>query len=626
MSFLYFIFAIITAFFIPGHLFVRKLKLDLLSEITLSFITGFVLWSLLGFVLGYTHLRNLFYPYLFVNFVLWIKQKHYLFLKPPFPLHIDFRITIIIIAGVLIQLSSIWANGIKMEDGIYFCCGIPDTLTHLSLIQELVVRMPPDEPGFANIPLYNYHYLTNLAVADLVRIFRLPLVATQYQYLTVIWSILLGFGALTLAKQLRMDKRYSMWLVFFLYFAGDILFLLPVITGGNVQFSLTTLENASSLWVSPPRFIALVVFFGGLSVFVYWLKKRTLFSGMLMALIMGSLIGIKVYIGLLALIGFACLALYFFIVKKYSRPLPIIFMFLISLALFLPVNNQAGGLVFAGFWRFEDFIVQPVLGLSRLELARRVYLENFNYIKVIAYDLLFAFLYIVFSCGTLLIGLIQTKRSTQKIPKEFAIVTITGLIGTSIAGFFFLQNTGGANSSQFLISIYAIGTIYAALAVRHWKPFLPLSMLIIVLTSGRVTYSTIHHIQKIQHHAGVFIPQTELAGYSFFTGTDKNAIILMYEDAALDCLYVTFLGNRPTYSCTAGLPGVISDDVVSTRRNVKQTIFFSTDITKARNELRQNGITHIYIPKEKVRDTNIDELCLPLVFQTPRVAIYAVNN
>ena len=121
--------------------------------------------------------------------------------------------------------------------------------------------------------------------------------------------------------------------------------------------------------------------------------------------------------------------------------------------------------MFTGFWRFEDFVVQPVLGLSRLELARRVFLDHNNIVRALLYDLFFAFLYIFFSAGTLLLGLFQTKRSIQKIPGDFTIVLVAGLISTCIAGFFFIQKTGGANTSQFLISIYIVGAIYSSLAV-----------------------------------------------------------------------------------------------------------------------------------------------------------------
>ena len=346
---LYFFLAVILAFFIPGQLLIRKLKLDLFSEIIVSVITGLALWSLLGFMLGFLRLRNVLYLYLCICFVIWIKQKYYSSLKQIFYNTLPPVLTAIVLLGTLIQLSSIWFNGIQVRNGLYFCCGVPDTITHVALTSELVRRFPPNEPGFSTIPLLNYHYLSNLSVADLARVFKLPLIPTQYQYMTILLSLLLGLSAIALARRLQLGGRVTLWFVFFLYFAGDSIFLLSAIAGNGIQFSLTTLENASTLWISPPRFFSLVILLGGLTLFVQWIKKRDIYSGVLMALVLGSLIGFKVYVGMFVLSGFAFLALYYLFTKQYAKLVPIVLLSCISFLIFIPVNKNAGGVFFTGF-------------------------------------------------------------------------------------------------------------------------------------------------------------------------------------------------------------------------------------------------------------------------------------
>lgn len=628
MNALYFFLAWTLAFIIPGHLLIRKLKLDPLSEVIVSMVTGFVVWSLLGFFLGFLHLRNLIYPYLLVCLWVWIKQKNYVPLKHLFQIKIHFGIAAIILIGTLIQLSSIWPSGIQEKDGWYFCCGIPDTIAHLALTNELVSRFPPNNPGFSNIPLANYHYLSNLAVADLIRVFRLPLIPTQYQYMTVVISILLGLTAIALAKSLQLCKQFMLWFLFFLYFCGDIIFLLPLISGKGVQFSLTTLENASTLWISPPRFYSLVILLTGLTLFVHWLKKKDVYTGVIMAMVLGSLIGFKVYVGMFVVSGFAFLALYYIVTKKYSSLLPIILMYLLSFTLWMLVNKDAGGLAFTGFWRFEDFIVQPVLGLSHLELARRVFLENYDMLRAFLYDLFFAFLYIVFSSGTVLLGFFQTKRSMQKIPRGFTIVLVTGLISTCIAGFFFLQKTGGANSSQFLISIYIVGAIYASLAISWWtrrlapRILLIVSIAVILFTSTRVIHDTYDRVQRIINLNGVFISNGLWNTYRYFATTHKESVVLVYDDSTPDCLFITFIGARATYTCMSGLYGAIKDVSLTERSKVRRVILYGKDLSIARGKLLANNISYIFIPKEKVKETNIENMNLPLVYETDHIAIY----
>ncbi len=401
--------------------------------------------------------------------------------------------------------------------------------------------------------------------------------------MTVLFSVLLGISAFALAEALYLGRRFTFWLTFFLYFSGDIIFLLPLITGHGINFSLTTLENASNLW-KRPRFYALIVLLSGLTLFVYWLKKKDIYSGLIMGVVLGSIIGFKVYVGLFVLCGFAILGIIYFLNKKYSAIIPILLIFVVSGILYTLVNRDAGGLVFSGFWRFEDFVVQPSLGLSHLELARRSLFEQYDVIRASLYDVLFGFLYIFFSTGTLLMGLLQTRGSLQRIPKDFITLLVGGLLCTGISGFFFLQQTGGANSSQFLISIYIVGTIFAALSVSWWLNKFPrlialtAAIVIILLTSARTVYATYRQMERTITREGLLIPNDILQAYIYFSGTKQGSVIMVYDDTNLDCLLITIFGNRPTYTCTAGLPGVISDELLLQRYDIKNNIFFGNNL------------------------------------------------
>lgn len=627
----YFILATFLAFFIPGHLLVIKLKLNLYQETVLSFVVGYVLWSLQGFVFGYFSLRGLTYLYLFICFLVWLKfcfpvalrtLKEIRFKKPSFVL---FLITIL---GTAIQLSSVWVNGFKIEGSVFFCCGVPDTLTYLALVSELVRRFPPNEPGISGYPLYNYHYLSNLGLSELIRIFHLPLINTAYQYMTLLFSVFLGLTVIAFSDVLDLGRKFKVWILFLVYFAGDIIFFLPFISGKGFNFSLTTLENASSLWISPPRFYSIVIFFAGITLLAIWLKKKNMLAGLIMALVLGSLVGFKVYTGLIILSGFAVLGLFYFFKKRFNLIIPIIALFLISLCLYLPVNKDAGGLVFTGFWRFEDFIVQPSLQMSNFELARRVYLENDNYVKVLIYDLFFGFLYIFFSAGVLILGIFQTKNSLKKIPKDLNTVLLVGLLTTCVAGFFFIQQTGGANSSQFLISIYVIGVVYAALMISWWQNKIPkkigllLSFFLILLISGRVFHDTNVRIDRIFNRTGFNIDNDKLESYNFFNNTSTNSIVMVSDESTLDCLYIIFIGNRSTYNCSSGLPGVIDEYELTRRKNVKNNILYGEDFEKVRKEIKLNKINYLYVPKNEENKTNIEKLELIRVFETSSISVY----
>lgn len=625
---LYFIFAAFIAFFIPGNLIIARLKLGFLLEITLSVVIGFVAWSLQGFVFGYLNIRSLSYVYLIVCLLFWIKLylpslfKSIKFSRP------SLTLTLLVVFGTIIQLSSVWFNGFKIGDTVFFCCGVPDTLTHLALTSELVKHFPPNEPGISGIPLYNYHYLSNLGQAELIRVFHLPLVNTSYQFMTILFSLLLGLTAIGLADVLNLGKKFKLWFVFLLYFTGDIIFLLPVFFGKGLDFSYTTLENASSLWISPPRLYSIVVFFTGLTFFTLWLKKKDITSGLLMALTLGSLIGFKVYTGAIVLSGFMILGLIYLLKRKLNLLIPIIMLCAISIGLYLPINKGAGGLIFTGFWRFEDFVVQPSLGMSNLELARRVYLENNNLLKVLFYDLFFGLIYILSGAGVLILGILQTRSSLRKLPKDLHIVLIISLLASCTAGFFFIQQTGGANSSQFLISIYLIGTIYGALAISWWQSKIPLklglliSVMLIILSSARVLHNTNIQATKIVNKSGNIIDSAQLESYKFFNNTRADSIVMVSDESTLDCLYIIFIGNRSTYNCLSGLPGVIEEKELIKRSNVRKNILYGHNLEEAKSLLQSNTISYLYIPKNEEKKTNVRKLGLSKVFETNAISIY----
>lgn len=272
--------------------------------------------------------------------------------------------------------------------------------------------------------------------------------------------------------------------------------------------------------------------------------------------------------------------------------IPLIICFLIALVIYLPVNRNAGGLFFSGFWRFEDFIVQPSLGTSQLELARRIYAANNNLLRSFLYGLFFGLLYIIFSSGILILGLIQTKFSLKKLTPEFAIFCITGVIATCAAGFFFLQKTGGANSSQFLISIYIMGTLFTALALSSFTLKLPrffyfiLILFIVTIASIRVAHDTYMRVYNtVAGQTGVQITQQQLDSYNFLK-TLRDGTVLVADPNNLDCVFINFLGNKPTYSCLTGAPTDRGVDL-SKRLSFAQQIINQTNpdtITKKTNQ------------------------------------------
>ena len=641
LYFCYFLFAIFVAFIIPGSLALHKTRLSIFQRIILSTGVGMVFWGLQGFLFGFAHARFLTYIYLIVTAILWIKlrwgKKFPRLQKPKFE-RMDFLLALILISGVIVQLTSVWFIGTPVQKGLFFCCGnTRDNIYHIALTNQLVKSMPPQEPGMFGVVVHNYHYLGNLVVAELIRIFHLPLIQTQFQFSNLLISILLGLSALVFSQVLSLKKHYQAWLLFFLYYGADLIYLLVSVLRREINFSMSSLEDGSSFLSNPPRAVSIVVFFIGLSLFGLWITKKEKRLGWITAIVFGSLIGFKVYIGYFVLTGLAILALYFFYKKKYAMLPPLILTCAISLLIYLPVNIGAGGFYYTGFWLFENFIVQPWMNLIRLEEARIIYAAHHNLPRIIEYESIYMLIYVVSVFGTKVLGLFQTRKSLKLLPLELNIVLITGILASLPLGMFFQQTSGGSNSINFLISVFIIGSIYTALACYYWldklKPFAKYLMIVIIvlITLPRTFNNVYHNITDVKNESGFLIDTYQLTALNFIkNNTPQNSMIAINpKDYSFDygtAPYISFLADRREY--LAGT--VITNDHginMDSRVRVLSELFTTHDCKNLYSILSKSGINYIMINPtlHRFQCTKTDTF-LQIIFENRSGRIYRFNK
>lgn len=599
---LIFIFAAITAFYLPGDTFISRLKLHPLERIVSALALGISLWAMQGFIFGFLNLRFLTYIYLFGFSIIWIffnKNKSINFKS----LKIDKLFLFLIILGSISQLSAVWFMGHQTDRGIQFCCrGVPDAIYHLALTNSLVESVPPQEPGMAGVIVHDYHYLSNLVVADLVRVYHLPLLPTQFQYMNLLLVTIIGFSILTITQMLNLKIIYARFLALFIYFSGSILFLLTLFRGRGLNFNIEILDDASKMLAGPPRAFSITLLIAALPLFLIWIKTKKIYPGVLLSLILGSLIGFKVYSGLFAAFGMIFLSIYFIYKKRFSKLIPILFTFLIMAVLYLSVNKLAGGLELSGFWRLENFMLTKDLGISKLEFIRLSFLNQNNFIMVWLFEILFLLIYLVFQFGTISIGFIQSKKSLSFFPPELNIFLISGLIASLSIGLFSTQNPGGANSVQFIISFFIIASIYAALACYYWITKIPRQFVsvvicsIIILTGAFSLHEVFFNYLYMKNYSGYMVNNSELTALQKIRAINSKGLILLdyskLEDEKL--LYLTFLSKERLYLAGTGL---LKDHGVAIqyRETTVNNIFSSKDQIFVQNALIQNNIKYIFL-------------------------------
>lgn len=560
LNFIYFFLAVFVANFIPGDVLLRKTKLSIFQRLVLGISLGLVLWAWQGIIFGYLQLRWLSYIYLLIFLFIWVK---YVIKKTLRDLrqsrrktNTDYLSVILVLLGVLTQTLTVWFNGIFTDKGLSFCCGhLYDNLLQISITDQIIKQIPPFEPGMYGTYIHNYHYWGNLVLAELIRVFKLPLMATEFQYATILISLLLGLNGIVIGQLLGLRRSFGRWLLLFLYFAGDLIFLLTFILGKGFNFSMSSLEDGSKFLANYPRAFSIILFLAGFNLLIIWLRRKDKYSGLLMSLVLGSLIGFKVYTGIFALVGLGALGLYYLFSKKYKYIIYIALAYLLSLIVYLPVNSNSGGLYFTGLWLFENFASQETLGLGMAILAHYIYLEHHNIPRIMLDEIFFFAIYIFAIFGTKLIALAQNKKSLSLLGKQINIFLLVGFLVSSVLGFFFQQHSGGSNTFNFIVSVLIIGSIYCALALYYIIGKIPryqlryvLIILVIASTVPRVINELRINITRLINSDNYLITNEELAGLEKLKQiSDKNSLILIDHGVFTvdrESPYISFLTDR----------------------------------------------------------------------------------
>ncbi len=628
--------AIFIAFYIPGKVvFGTQKSSNGIITFACSMIIGLVLWGWQGYILGYLHIRFLSYIYLLVFISIFIYKKYYTF-KLKKPKSHDFLALFLIVLGTIAQIAPYYKIGLVTDKGIY----LPpfnystDHIGHTSLINEMVTRFPPFEPGMYGILVANYHYWFNLVTADLIGVFHLPLFQTQYLGMYPFVSFMVGVSAYVFSTSIIKSKAFIRWLLFILYLGGDATYWLSFITTRIFDFQVpSTIDNSTIFLDNPPRAFSVIILFIALYLLFHNLKNLTLKSSIIISILIGTLVGFKVYTGLLALSGLGFLAIYQWVIK---RDLKILGMFLIacilSLIIFIPVNKNSGGIFLNPIDRARDFITYKPLGLSDWELRFRIYLEHKNYPRLIQYGIMMTVVYFFAQFGVKLIGLIPYKKMLQQLGNEKKVFIYGSMLIMFFIGLFFNQAANPAESYNFFIAGALFLTILTSLILSQFldKKSLIFQLIFIVFIAGvtmpRWIYVQINYFPFYTITGSFYgISSDELASFNFLKKTGQNSLILVLNKNNLDRFspFVATLTNRHMF-----LSGqrVLRDhntidknrvEVVEKVRNTKEPSAFV-------NIIKENKIDYVYLYKNDKIAVDLKKLQQYKVFENKIAFIYKI--
>lgn len=633
--------AVFLAFYVPGIVVVRKAFASegIFERTMASLVVGIVFWTYQALVFGYLNIRVLSYLYLIIFFVIWFRQQklhsRFLEIKKKFKnCKINWIILTIFTVGIFGQTQQFFIAGQILSDGIrIFSQASDDAYLHLALIAQIVRRIPPIEPGLAGTFVHNYHYLSNIVIGELIRVFHLPLLITQFQYMYIFTSFLLGGIVFSLARILKFSFSGTLLFVYFQYFSSDIIYLLTLVTNHYFEFGVHPLEAGTMFLENPPRAFAAVVALGGTMFLVKWLQTKRFTTGIIASMLFGSLIGFKVHTGIPVVGGLAVLGLYFVIIRQWRMLFMPILTTIISFFIYFSVNANSGLIFLAPFEMTRMFAVQKNLYLSSFELARRIYADHNNFLQELRMDITMLVVFLVAQFGLINFGFIPLRSTVKHLGIPTSLFFYSCIAIALILGTFFYQPVAGADIFNFYLTASLFLSLFSAFTLSNWfdkrRSTIKIICIIALIACSipRWIYFTYHQSQWYFIPGKPVVWKKELESMKFVSkNTGVHDIILVANSGQWDSMfpYVSAFTQRDMYlsgQTMLGRHGISFQD----RTAIVDRILTSEDVYEVNTLLKSNKIDILYFYGNPVLFKGLAGVKLKKIFQNESNTIYAIK-
>jgi hypothetical protein len=495
-----FLIASVVSFYLPGIVLSHWAGITDQKKHLLAWMIGIGFWGIQGYAFGWLQVRWATYLYLgFFVWQAWKMRKHW------WPIGYKLGSTslqkVILVIGTILFLIPVIGSGWRTTEGIaYYWINAYDGLYHLSLSRSLVESVPPIEPGAYDLVVQNYHYLSNLIIADFGRVWRLPINHLYFQFFPVLLAVLLGLTVGQLLKTWSGQKTTVTLGLLLFYLAGEISWLLTWILNSGTELPFNNyIDSGIIQFLNPPQAFAKLLFFVSLILLRDFWQKKSWKLAVILGVIIASMLALKIYFALFLGLGLACVytvelsKVLILVVKKklsikqswreYRWDLVLgLTILAIGTALYLPSNSQAGGIYF-------DFLFWPrlLLGQGKIFwnewwLRLQVYEAAQNTRALLVWYSLAIGIFLSAIYHFRLVGLLVVfKRFRSKmLSKEVILLVVPSIVLTHIA-MNYVQISGGGNIFNFfVVAITSLSLLSTIVLGELWQKIPKLRFLIVI--------------------------------------------------------------------------------------------------------------------------------------------------
>jgi len=556
--------------------------------------------------------------------------------------------------ALLVGLGSLTQSLTMIKSGLLYRYGMGfwgpnghDGIWHLALINELTKHFPPRNPVFSGRLLVNYHYLFDFLTALIHRLTGLPIINLYFQILPLLFSLSLGILSYLMVKRWTRSELSSLLAAFFAYFGGNFGWLITLSRGqGLGGESMFWANQAISFLINPPFALSLIFIWLGFYLYLAYQKTGEKKLFFILALIFGSLIGIKAYGGVVVLIGLALASVWEgWQKRKLITGRLFLASLVISLMIFLPANRTAASLfVLAPLWFPHTMLAfTDRLGWIRLEQARQVYLATGRWGRWFLAESLGLGIFLIGNLGTRVVGIGQLARwLRRKKLGSFEIFFLGCLLSSFLISLLVIQKGNPWNSIQFFYYFLFLTGILAAWWLGEFLVQRSLAIKVLVL-GGLVLLTLPTTVGTSRHYwpsrAPARVGFGELEALAFLREQAEGIVLTVpfdprwrekfsaprplyaYETTA----YVAALGGQPVFLEDEMNLTIIGLDFQS-RQEMIERFLTTTDLVWAKKFLSQNKIRYLYLVKGQQLKIDPWELGFKKIFENGEVRIYEFRD
>lgn len=596
-----------------------------LERCILSFSSGFFLFGLLGYGLGWTNMRWVSFPFLvFVLLVIWRRKK----MLSAHLQHVLVALrslgwipTVLIVSIVVLQSLQMVGNGLPLNSGTWFFrTNAYDGVFHLGLIESIVRTIPPEEPSSSGVLVANYHYWSDLIFAEYARIFFVAPAFLFFQFFPILLSFLSALAILILIRMFSAffdDATSHLTVVIGLLFSllgSDAGWILTWWVQRTFSFEYPVIDSSVTQFLNMPHAFAKFVFLSACVLFLHWRKHQDRSYGLL--LVLGAfLFGLKVYFGVFISVGMLGVFTLDFILSLRRKGLAhlrekqlherlvagVIFLVLVA-CIYLPVNAQAGGLSWYPL-EWPKLFINP-LNLDWKDLSYRYELARLtkDSFRELLYSAALVLVGLTMIHGIRMLGFLVHQRFLQANRGSFFLFFILPTFIFTFLGFTTLQDSGGLNVFNFFAVTLVLLPILLALSLVLWFQRMRAVLLVFVVCIAvfmfpRTFFETWSMVVRYMKGTdSVRITPSDHALFDFLSTLPDDAVIAAPLDHPLESksTYVAAYTGRRSF-----LSGIYlletHNQPFEEKRDQLQELFRSSTLADMRELMKRWGITHVIL-------------------------------